>query len=63
MRAGFTHWYPTADGERIGFNKRIDPPAGLMFAVPAMANYELEEARSRMVDSRGTVGDPMDIGA
>lgn len=46
--SGFKHWRKGAEGGWIGFTRPITTPAGLLFAVPVAADYELEEARGRL---------------
>jgi len=43
----FKHWHMSAENP-VGFTRPISPPAGLMFAVPVSADYELEAAKQRL---------------
>jgi hypothetical protein len=51
-RWGFDHWYEGATGDIVvGFSRPIEPPAGLIFAVPIATDQEIAAGLARLKTS------------
>lgn len=58
-RWGFHHWYEGATGDIVvGFSQPVEPPEGLIFAVPIATDQEIAAGLARLATSDRQAGTP-----